>query len=51
MGYGLGFVCVVCAGVVLGGFVDFWKVGVATIDGGGVSFVRLDISGVAVFYS
>nr|QXU60423.1 NADH dehydrogenase subunit 6 [Tympanuchus cupido] len=51
VGYGLGFVCVVCAGVVLGGFVDFWKVGVATIDGGGVSFVRLDMSGVAVFYS
>nr|YP_009048473.1 NADH dehydrogenase subunit 6 [Lyrurus tetrix]AHJ40497.1 NADH dehydrogenase subunit 6 [Lyrurus tetrix] len=45
VGYGLGFVFVVCAGAVLGGFVDFWKVG------GGVSFVRLDMSGVAVFYS
>nr|QXU60176.1 NADH dehydrogenase subunit 6 [Lyrurus mlokosiewiczi] len=51
VGYGLGFVSVVCAGAVLGGFVDFWKVGVITIDGGGVSFVRLDMSGVAVFYS
>ena len=51
VGYGLGFVLIVCVGVVLGGFVDFWKVGVATIDGGGVSFIRLDISGVAVFYS
>lgn len=51
VGYGLGFVSVVCVGVVLGGFVDFWKVGVTTIDGGGVSFVRLDMSGVAVFYS
>ncbi len=51
VGYGLGFVSVVCVGAVLGGFVDFWKVGVTTIDGGGVSFVRLDMSGVAVFYS
>lgn len=51
VGYGLGFVSVVCVGAVLGGFVDFWKVGVITIDGGGVSFVRLDMSGVAVFYS
>nr|YP_009145211.1 NADH dehydrogenase subunit 6 [Tetraogallus himalayensis]AKJ86836.1 NADH dehydrogenase subunit 6 [Tetraogallus himalayensis] len=51
VGYGLGFVLVVCVGVVLGGLVDFWKVGVATVDGGGMSFVRLDFSGVAVFYS
>nr|QXU60059.1 NADH dehydrogenase subunit 6 [Dendragapus fuliginosus] len=50
VGYGLCFVSV-CVGVVLGGFVDFWKVGVITIDSGGVSFVRLDMSGVAVFYS
>nr|YP_009024450.1 NADH dehydrogenase subunit 6 [Tetraogallus tibetanus]AGS18352.1 NADH dehydrogenase subunit 6 [Tetraogallus tibetanus] len=51
VGYGLGLVLVVCVGVVLGGLVDFWKVGVATVDGGGMSFVRLDFSGVAVFYS
>nr|YP_272123.1 NADH dehydrogenase subunit 6 [Gallus sonneratii]BAE16129.1 NADH dehydrogenase subunit 6 [Gallus sonneratii] len=51
VGYGLSFVLVVWMGVVLGGFVDFWKVGVVTVDGGGVSFVRLDFSGVAVFYS
>nr|QXU60384.1 NADH dehydrogenase subunit 6 [Tetraogallus altaicus] len=51
VGYGLGFVLVVCVGVVLGGLVDFWKVGVVTVDGGGMSFVRLDFSGVAVFYS
>nr|AQM51804.1 NADH dehydrogenase subunit 6 [Tetraogallus himalayensis]AUX81088.1 NADH dehydrogenase subunit 6 [Tetraogallus himalayensis] len=51
VGYGLGFVLVVCVGVVLGELVDFWKVGVATVDGGGMSFVRLDFSGVAVFYS
>nr|QXU60072.1 NADH dehydrogenase subunit 6 [Dendroperdix sephaena] len=51
VGYGLGFVLVVCVGVVLGGVVDFWKVGVVTVDSGGMSFVRLDFGGVAVFYS
>nr|QLA48872.1 NADH dehydrogenase subunit 6 [Arborophila mandellii] len=51
MGYGLGFVLVVCVGVVMGGFVEFWKVGVVTVDSGGVSFVRLDFSGVAMLYS
>nr|YP_272110.1 NADH dehydrogenase subunit 6 [Gallus lafayettii]BAE16116.1 NADH dehydrogenase subunit 6 [Gallus lafayettii] len=51
VGYGLGFVLVVWMGVVLGEVVDFWKVVVVTVDGGGVSFVRLDFSGVAVFYS
>ncbi|ARE59339.1 NADH dehydrogenase subunit 6 (mitochondrion) [Numida meleagris] len=51
VGYGLGFVLVVCAGVVLGGLVEFWKVGAVTVDGGGMSFMRLDFSGVAVFYS
>nr|YP_272097.1 NADH dehydrogenase subunit 6 [Gallus varius]BAE16103.1 NADH dehydrogenase subunit 6 [Gallus varius]BBN79879.1 NADH dehydrogenase subunit 6 [Gallus varius] len=51
VGYGLGFVLVVWMGVVLGGFVDFWKVGVVTVDGAGMSFGRLDFSGVAVFYS
>nr|QXU60085.1 NADH dehydrogenase subunit 6 [Dendrortyx macroura] len=51
MGYGLGLVLVVVFGVVVGGAVDFWKGGVVTVDGGGVSLVRLDFSGVAVFYS
>nr|YP_002734989.1 NADH dehydrogenase subunit 6 [Arborophila rufipectus]ACH99468.1 NADH dehydrogenase subunit 6 [Arborophila rufipectus] len=51
VGYGLGFVLVVCVGVVMGGAVEFWKVGVATVDSGGVSFVRLDFSGVAMLYS
>nr|YP_007624513.1 NADH dehydrogenase subunit 6 [Tragopan temminckii]ACR44429.1 NADH dehydrogenase subunit 6 [Tragopan temminckii] len=51
VGYGLGFVLVVCMGALWGGVVDFWKVGVVTVDGGGASFVRLDFSGVAVFYS
>nr|QLA48911.1 NADH dehydrogenase subunit 6 [Arborophila torqueola] len=51
VGYGLGFVLVVCVGVVMGGAVEFWKVGVVTVDSGGVSFVRLDFSGVAMLYS
>nr|QXU60332.1 NADH dehydrogenase subunit 6 [Pternistis swainsonii] len=51
VGYGLGFVLVVFVGVALGGFVDFWKVGVVTVNSGGMSFVRSDFSGVAVFYS
>nr|QLA48780.1 NADH dehydrogenase subunit 6 [Arborophila atrogularis] len=51
MGYGLGFVLVVCVGVIMGGLVEFWKVGVITVDSGGVSFVRLDFSGVAMLYS
>nr|QXU59968.1 NADH dehydrogenase subunit 6 [Coturnix coturnix] len=51
MGYGLGFVLVVCMGMGLGGFVDFWKIGVTTVDSGGMSFVRLDFGGVAAFYS
>nr|YP_009049482.1 NADH dehydrogenase subunit 6 [Ptilopachus petrosus]AIE46275.1 NADH dehydrogenase subunit 6 [Ptilopachus petrosus] len=51
VGYGLGFALVVFVGVVLGGFVEFWKMGVVTVDGVGVSFVRLDFSGVALFYS
>nr|QXU59877.1 NADH dehydrogenase subunit 6 [Agelastes niger] len=51
VGYGLSFVLVICVGVVLGGFIEFWKVGVVTVDGGGMSFMRLDFSGVAMFYS
>nr|AYN73543.1 NADH dehydrogenase subunit 6 [Momotus momota] len=50
LGYGVGFIFVVILGVVLGG-VEFWKVGVVTVDGGGVHSVRLDFSGVAMFYS
>lgn len=38
-------------GVFLAGFVDFWKVIVVTVDSGGMSLVRLDFSGVAMFYS
>nr|YP_001936288.1 NADH dehydrogenase subunit 6 [Syrmaticus reevesii]BAG16208.1 NADH dehydrogenase subunit 6 [Syrmaticus reevesii] len=51
VGYGLGFVLVVCIGAFLAGLVDFWKFVVVTVDGGGMSFVRLDFSGVALFYS
>nr|YP_009049534.1 NADH dehydrogenase subunit 6 [Colinus virginianus]AIE46340.1 NADH dehydrogenase subunit 6 [Colinus virginianus]QNN84833.1 NADH dehydrogenase subunit 6 [Colinus virginianus] len=51
MGYGLGLVLVVVWGVMWGGVIDFWKMGVVTVDGGGMSLVRLDFSGVAVFYS
>nr|YP_008994680.1 NADH dehydrogenase subunit 6 [Polyplectron germaini]AGX00709.1 NADH dehydrogenase subunit 6 [Polyplectron germaini] len=51
VGYGLSFVLVVCVGAVLGGVADSWKAGVITVDSGGMSFVRLDFSGVAMFYS
>nr|ANS10562.1 NADH dehydrogenase subunit 6 [Pipile pipile]ANS10575.1 NADH dehydrogenase subunit 6 [Pipile pipile]ANS10588.1 NADH dehydrogenase subunit 6 [Pipile pipile] len=51
VGYGLSFVLLVLVVVVFGGFVEFWKVAVSTVDGGGVFFTRLDFSGVAVFYS
>nr|YP_009318492.1 NADH dehydrogenase subunit 6 [Alopecoenas salamonis]APA17092.1 NADH dehydrogenase subunit 6 [Alopecoenas salamonis] len=51
MGYGLGFVLVLVVGVVVGGFVGEWKLGLVTVDGGGLLSVRLDFSGVAMFYS
>nr|YP_009862147.1 NADH dehydrogenase subunit 6 [Columba hodgsonii]QKV10080.1 NADH dehydrogenase subunit 6 [Columba hodgsonii] len=51
VGYGFGFVVVLVVGVVVGGFVEGWKLGVATVDGGGMFSVRLDFSGVAMFYS
>nr|QXU60046.1 NADH dehydrogenase subunit 6 [Dactylortyx thoracicus] len=51
VGYGLGLVFVVSLGVVWAGGVDFWKGWVVTVDGGGVSLVRLDFGGVAMFYS
>nr|QOD97586.1 NADH dehydrogenase subunit 6 [Baryphthengus martii] len=50
LGYGAGFILVLVLGVVSGG-VEFWKAGVVTVDGGGVDSVRLDFSGVAMFYS
>nr|ANT45574.1 NADH dehydrogenase subunit 6 [Ectopistes migratorius] len=51
MGYGLGFVMVLVVGVVAGGFIEGWKSGVVTVDSGGMLSVRLDFSGVAMFYS
>nr|BCD55842.1 NADH dehydrogenase subunit 6 [Pernis ptilorhynchus orientalis] len=49
-GYGVGMVLVLVVGAVVGE-VEWWKVGAVTVDGGGVSVVRLDFGGVAVFYS
>nr|YP_254648.1 NADH dehydrogenase subunit 6 [Aphrodroma brevirostris]AAO20295.1 NADH dehydrogenase subunit 6 [Aphrodroma brevirostris] len=51
VGYGVGFSLVVMVGVVIGGFVEWWKLGVVTVDGSGPFLVRLDFSGVAMFYS
>nr|ASN65664.1 NADH dehydrogenase subunit 6 [Ectopistes migratorius] len=51
VGYGLGFVMVLVVGVVAGGFIEGWKSGVVTVDSGGMLSVRLDFSGVAMFYS
>uniref|UniRef100_UPI00315CEC9D NADH dehydrogenase subunit 6 n=1 Tax=Tringa incana TaxID=507599 RepID=UPI00315CEC9D len=51
VGYGVSFVLVVVVGMVVGGFVECWKLGVVTVDGGGMFSVRLDFSGVAMFYS
>nr|YP_010624550.1 NADH dehydrogenase subunit 6 [Charadrius leschenaultii]WBF99180.1 NADH dehydrogenase subunit 6 [Charadrius leschenaultii]WBF99193.1 NADH dehydrogenase subunit 6 [Charadrius mongolus] len=51
VGYGVGFVAVLVLGVVIGGFVECWKLGVVTVDSGGMLSVRLDFSGVAMFYS
>nr|AYN73505.1 NADH dehydrogenase subunit 6 [Lophoceros camurus] len=50
-GYGVGLVLVLILGVVLGGLEECWKLGVVTVDAGGVFSVRADFSGVAVFYS
>nr|YP_009745820.1 NADH dehydrogenase subunit 6 [Limosa lapponica]AAL29221.1 NADH dehydrogenase subunit 6 [Limosa lapponica]APO08769.1 NADH dehydrogenase subunit 6 [Limosa lapponica baueri]QIH46817.1 NADH dehydrogenase subunit 6 [Limosa lapponica]QOD98212.1 NADH dehydrogenase subunit 6 [Limosa lapponica] len=51
VGYGAGFVLVVIVGMVVGGLVECWKLGVVTVDSGGMFSVRLDFSGVAMFYS
>nr|UBQ34060.1 NADH dehydrogenase subunit 6 [Phalacrocorax carbo] len=51
LGYGGGFVLVVVVGAVVGGLVEGWKLGVVTVDGGGLFLVRLDFGGVAMFYS
>nr|YP_011001193.1 NADH dehydrogenase subunit 6 [Macronectes giganteus]QOJ46943.1 NADH dehydrogenase subunit 6 [Macronectes giganteus]WPN86029.1 NADH dehydrogenase subunit 6 [Macronectes giganteus] len=51
VGYGVGFVLVLVAGIVVGGLMEGWKLGVVTVDSGGLFPVRLDLSGVAMFYS
>nr|YP_009536034.1 NADH dehydrogenase subunit 6 [Lanius tigrinus]BBG62382.1 NADH dehydrogenase subunit 6 [Lanius tigrinus] len=50
MSYGLGMGLVVAVGVVVGGFYGV-DVGVETVNNVGLSWVRLDFSGVAMFYS
>ncbi|NWS63006.1 NU6M oxidoreductase, partial [Chunga burmeisteri] len=51
VGNGGGFVLALIVGVVVGRFVNCWKFGVVTVDGGGVFSVWLNFSGVAMFYS
>nr|AAO85254.1 NADH dehydrogenase subunit 6 [Parabuteo unicinctus harrisi] len=50
LGYGAGMVLVLVVGVVVSG-VEYWKIGVVTVDNVGVFVDRLDFSGVAMFYS
>nr|YP_009519843.1 NADH dehydrogenase subunit 6 [Picumnus innominatus]ARB52443.1 NADH dehydrogenase subunit 6 [Picumnus innominatus] len=50
-GYGVGLVGVLVGGVVVSGVVELLKLGVGAVNSGGMFFVRLDFSGVAVFYS
>nr|YP_009176294.1 NADH dehydrogenase subunit 6 [Gorsachius magnificus]ALI31242.1 NADH dehydrogenase subunit 6 [Gorsachius magnificus] len=51
VGYGVGLIVLLSVGVVAGGFVECWKLDVATVDAGGVFSVRLDFGGVAMLYS
>nr|QOD97476.1 NADH dehydrogenase subunit 6 [Tauraco erythrolophus] len=49
--YGAGFVLVVVVGGIVGGVGECWGWWVGTVDSEGVFAVRLDFSGVALFYS
>nr|QNN84664.1 NADH dehydrogenase subunit 6 [Centropus bengalensis] len=51
VGYGVGFVSVVVVVLVFGGMVECSKFWVGTVDSTGVFLMRLDFSGVAMFYS
>nr|YP_009111946.1 NADH dehydrogenase subunit 6 [Ardeola bacchus]AHN95831.1 NADH dehydrogenase subunit 6 [Ardeola bacchus] len=51
VGYGVGLVLVFVIVMVMGGFMECWKVSVVTVDAGGVFSIRLDFGGVAMFYS
>nr|AUR26809.1 NADH dehydrogenase subunit 6 [Colluricincla harmonica] len=50
IGYGLGMGLVVVVGIVAGGFAGEF-VGAGTVNNGGLSLVRMDFSGVGMFYS
>nr|YP_009107372.1 NADH dehydrogenase subunit 6 [Falco columbarius]AIU39009.1 NADH dehydrogenase subunit 6 [Falco columbarius] len=50
VGYGVGLLLLLFAGVVIGGGVGCLGPGVGTVDSGGLVSVRLDFSGVAMFY-
>nr|YP_008999787.1 NADH dehydrogenase subunit 6 [Mareca falcata]YP_009721011.1 NADH dehydrogenase subunit 6 [Mareca strepera]QQV68473.1 NADH dehydrogenase subunit 6 [Mareca penelope]AGK07540.1 NADH dehydrogenase subunit 6 [Mareca falcata]QGM79809.1 NADH dehydrogenase subunit 6 [Mareca strepera]QQV68460.1 NADH dehydrogenase subunit 6 [Mareca falcata]QQV68486.1 NADH dehydrogenase subunit 6 [Mareca penelope] len=51
VGHAAALVAVVLGGLVLGGFVGSWGLGVVTVDSVGMFTVRLDFSGVAMLYS
>nr|YP_009912597.1 NADH dehydrogenase subunit 6 [Centropus bengalensis]QLJ57867.1 NADH dehydrogenase subunit 6 [Centropus bengalensis] len=51
VGYGVGFVSVVVVVLVFGGMVECLKFWASTVDSTGVFLMRLDFSGVAMFYS
>nr|YP_009720998.1 NADH dehydrogenase subunit 6 [Picus canus]QGM79795.1 NADH dehydrogenase subunit 6 [Picus canus] len=51
LGYGVGLVGVLVVAMMAGGVGESLKLGVWTVDSGGVVSVRLDFSGVAMFYS
>nr|YP_010000806.1 NADH dehydrogenase subunit 6 [Eulacestoma nigropectus]QOD96718.1 NADH dehydrogenase subunit 6 [Eulacestoma nigropectus] len=50
VGYGLGMVLVIVIGIIMGGSFGPYM-GVETVNNGGLSSIRLDFSGVAMFYS
>nr|AYN73632.1 NADH dehydrogenase subunit 6 [Trogon personatus] len=50
LGWVIGFVLVLGIGVVTG-MIGQWELGAVTVDSGGMFAVRLDFSGVAMFYS
>nr|YP_010362135.1 NADH dehydrogenase subunit 6 [Ailuroedus buccoides]UNQ87774.1 NADH dehydrogenase subunit 6 [Ailuroedus buccoides] len=50
VGYVVGLGLIVVVGIVLGGLLECWPGG-GSVDNAGTSWVRLDFSGVAMFYS
>ena len=51
VGHAAALAAVGLGGLVLGGFVGSWGLGVVTVDSVGMFTVRLDFSGVAMLYS